>query len=79
MTMVIIHFFFYFFAGAEQKKDNETVEAEDVRDSLLELTRNRYRGWTHEMTATPENGVGRDQHQLHNHQQIGAYPHQFHS
>ncbi|KAL2996332.1 hypothetical protein AAZX31_10G267300 [Glycine max] len=62
-----------------EKKDNETVEAEDVRDSLLELTRNRYRGWTHEMTATPENGVGRDQHQLHNHQQIGAYPHQFHS
>lgn len=48
--MVIIHFFFYFFAGAEQKKDNETVEAEDVRDSLLELMRNRYRGWTHEMT-----------------------------
>ncbi|TKY50749.1 Transcription factor ABORTED MICROSPORES [Spatholobus suberectus] len=62
-----------------EKKDSETVEAEDVRDSLLELTRNRYRGWTHEMTATSENDVGRDQHQLHN-PQMGAYhPHQFHS
>lgn len=62
-----------------EKKDSETVEAEDVRDSLLELTRNRYKGWSHEMTATSENnGVGRDQHQLHNHQ-IGAYSHQFHS
>lgn len=79
MTMIIQFFYFYFLWVFEQKKDSETVEAEDVRDSLLELTRNRYRGWTHEMTATPENGVGRDQHQLHNHQQIGAYPHQFHS
>ncbi|KAL2324000.1 hypothetical protein Fmac_023058 [Flemingia macrophylla] len=59
----------------ERKDSTETVEAEDVRDSLLELTRNRYRGWSHEMTATSENGVGRDQ----NHHQIGAYSHQFHS
>ncbi|KAJ1436309.1 hypothetical protein SESBI_04340 [Sesbania bispinosa] len=63
-----------------EKRDSEMVEAEDVRESLLELTRNRSRGWTHEMTASSENGVGRDQHHLHNHQ-IGAYhhPQQFHS
>ncbi|KAG4907416.1 hypothetical protein JHK86_055900 [Glycine max] len=62
-----------------EKKDSETVEAEDVRDSLLELMRNRYRGWTHEMTATSGNSVESDQHQLHNHNQMGAYPHEFHS
>ncbi|KAL9317057.1 hypothetical protein ACSQ67_013574 [Phaseolus vulgaris] len=56
-----------------EKKDSESVEAEDVRESLLELTRNRYRGWSHEVTANSENGVGRDQHQ------IAAYPHHFHT
>ncbi|QCE08706.1 transcription factor MYC2 [Vigna unguiculata] len=56
-----------------EKKDNESVEAEDVRESLLELTRNRYRGWSHEVTATSENGVGRDQHQ------IPSYSHHFHT
>ncbi|KAK7357876.1 hypothetical protein VNO80_17173 [Phaseolus coccineus] len=56
-----------------EKKDSESVEAEDVRESLLELTRNRYRGWSHEVTADSENGVGRDQHQ------IAAYPHHFHT
>ncbi|XP_061364738.1 transcription factor ABORTED MICROSPORES [Gastrolobium bilobum] len=63
-----------------EKKDSEMVEgAEDLRDSLIELTRNRPREWTHEMTATSENGVGRDQHLLHNHQMGGYHPHQFHS
>ncbi|KAK7343341.1 hypothetical protein VNO77_12005 [Canavalia gladiata] len=62
-----------------EKKDSEMVEAEDVRDSLLELTRNRYRGWTNEMTATSENGVGRDQHHLHNNHMGAYHPHQFHS
>ncbi|KAE9618502.1 putative transcription factor bHLH family [Lupinus albus] len=57
-----------------EKKDSEMVEAEDVRESLLELTRNPCKGWNHEMTATSENGVGRDQHHLHNNQ-IGAYHH----
>ncbi|KAK7390816.1 hypothetical protein VNO78_18911 [Psophocarpus tetragonolobus] len=61
-----------------EKKDTETVEAEDLRDSLLELTRNRYRGWTHEMTPTSENVLAKDQIQLHNHH-IGAYSHQFHT
>jgi len=61
------------FLNVEQKKDSESVEAEDVRESLLELTRNRYRGWSHEVTANSENGVGRDQHQ------IAAYPHHFHT
>lgn len=79
MTMIIQFFYFYFLWVFEQKKDSETVEAEDVRDSLLELMRNRYRGWTHEMTATSGNSVESDQHQLHNHNQMGAYPHEFHS
>ncbi|XP_022640714.1 transcription factor ABORTED MICROSPORES isoform X2 [Vigna radiata var. radiata] len=56
-----------------EKKDNETVEAEDVRESLLELTRNRYRGWSHEVTPTSENAVGRDQHQ------ISSFSHHFHA
>ncbi|KAG2401124.1 Transcription factor ABORTED MICROSPORES Basic helix-loop-helix protein [Vigna angularis] len=56
-----------------EKKDNETVEAEDVRESLLELTRNRYRGWSHEVTPTSENAVGRDQHQ------IPSFSHHFHT
>ncbi|KAK7270176.1 hypothetical protein RIF29_23132 [Crotalaria pallida] len=62
-----------------EKKDSEMVEAEDVRDSLLELTRNPCKGWNHEMMTSSENGVGRDQHHLHNHQ-MGAYHlHQFHT
>lgn len=67
--MVII----LFLNNVEQKKDNETVEAEDVRESLLELTRNRYRGWSHEVTPTSENAVGRDQHQ------ISSFSHHFHA
>ncbi|XP_027364813.1 transcription factor ABORTED MICROSPORES [Abrus precatorius] len=62
-----------------EKKDSEMVEAEDVRDSLMELTRNRSRGWTHEMTATSDNGVSRDQHHLSSHQMGAYHPHQFHS
>ncbi|XP_019432464.1 PREDICTED: transcription factor ABORTED MICROSPORES-like, partial [Lupinus angustifolius] len=62
-----------------EKKDSEMVEAEDVRDSLLELTRNPCKGWNHEMTATSENGVGRDQHHLHNNQMGAYHPHQYHT
>ncbi|KAK2373959.1 transcription factor ABORTED MICROSPORES [Trifolium repens] len=41
-----------------EKKESEIVEAEDVRDSLLEPTRNRSTCWSHEMTtSTSENGV----------------------
>ncbi|KAK2388821.1 glucuronokinase [Trifolium repens] len=39
-------------------EESEIVEAEDVRDSLLEPTRNRSTCWSHEMTtSTSENGV----------------------
>ncbi|KAL5066835.1 hypothetical protein RYX36_017722 [Vicia faba] len=62
-----------------EKKESEIVEAEDVRDSLLELTRNRSACWSDEMTATSsENGViSKDQHDQ---QTAAAYhSHQFHS
>ncbi|CAL5210157.1 unnamed protein product [Lathyrus oleraceus] len=62
-----------------EKKESEIIEAEDVRDSLIELTRNRSACWSDEMTATSsENGViSKDQH---DHQINAAYhTHQFHS
>ncbi|KAJ7978637.1 putative Transcription factor [Quillaja saponaria] len=60
-----------------EKKDSEIVQAEDVRDSLLEITRNPFGEWT-EMGKASENGNGRDYqpHHHHNHQ-ISPY-HQLH-
>ncbi|KAF7810768.1 transcription factor ABORTED MICROSPORES [Senna tora] len=70
-----------------EKRENEMVEAEDVRESLLELMRNPCRGWNHEMNTAStaiasENGVARSeyhqQHHLHNHHNMGAYHHPHH-
>ncbi|KAK2458921.1 basic helix-loop-helix (bHLH) DNA-binding superfamily protein [Trifolium repens] len=63
-----------------EKKESEIVEAEDVRDSLLELTRNRSTCWSHEMTTSTssENGViSRDQHDHQINAAAAYHPHQF--
>ncbi|CAL2279698.1 unnamed protein product [Prunus armeniaca] len=44
-----------------ERKDSEMVEADDVRDSLLELTRNPSR-WCSEIAKAAENGVSFDNH-----------------
>ncbi|PQQ14438.1 hypothetical protein Pyn_20067 [Prunus yedoensis var. nudiflora] len=44
-----------------ERKDSEMVEADDVRDSLLELTRNPS-GWRSEIAKAEENGIGFDNH-----------------
>uniref|UniRef100_A0A2N9FLJ0 BHLH domain-containing protein n=1 Tax=Fagus sylvatica TaxID=28930 RepID=A0A2N9FLJ0_FAGSY len=63
-----------------QKRDSEVVQANDVRDSLLELTRNPSRGWP-EMAKASENGGGTDYHHshhyLHNHH-ANSYHHHLH-
>ncbi|XP_050262852.1 transcription factor ABORTED MICROSPORES [Quercus robur] len=63
-----------------QKRDSEIVQADHVRDSLLELTRNPSRGWP-EMAKASENGGGTDyhhnHHHLHNHH-ASSYHHHLH-
>lgn len=41
-----------FFIPVLQKNDNEMVQAEHVRNSLLEITRNTSRGWHDDQMAT---------------------------
>ncbi|KAL4358222.1 hypothetical protein AHAS_Ahas09G0265100 [Arachis hypogaea] len=71
-----------------EKKDSDMVEAEDVRDSLLELTRNpSCRVWSNNNTKnnnpTSENSngvaVGRDHHHHHHHHMPAYHPHPFHT
>lgn len=60
---------FYLFFGW-QKKDSEVVEADEVRDSLLELTRNPLRWRSEEIAKAKEIGIGLDnQHDHHHHHQ----------
>ncbi|XP_058215873.1 transcription factor ABORTED MICROSPORES-like isoform X3 [Rhododendron vialii] len=68
-----------------EKMDSEMVQADDVRDSLLEIT--RFGGWPDQMAKTSENGDGMDYHHhhhvhgsncsngLHNHQTCSHHLH----
>ncbi|XVF45554.1 hypothetical protein PTKIN_Ptkin02bG0215400 [Pterospermum kingtungense] len=70
-----------------EKKDSEMVQADHVRDSLLELTRNPSKGLA-EMAKASENNNGGEcnyhnqqqfQHHLHNHNaQISSHHHHLH-
>lgn len=61
-------------AYMSQRKDSEMVEADHVRESLLELTRNPPRGWPEMSKAASEqiNGSGSNSidnyHHYHHHQ-----------
>ncbi|KAG6651568.1 transcription factor ABORTED MICROSPORES-like [Carya illinoinensis] len=64
-----------------EKRDSEMVEADHVRDSLLELTRTPSRSGWPEM-AKAENGGGMDYHQnqnhLHDHHAAASFHHHHH-
>ncbi|XP_050231040.1 transcription factor ABORTED MICROSPORES [Mercurialis annua] len=60
-----------------EKKDSEMVQAEYVRESLLELTRDPSRGWP-EMAKATENGNGMDYHPHHHHHHLHHHMHNNH-
>uniref|UniRef100_A0A803LGC4 Plant bHLH transcription factor ACT-like domain-containing protein n=2 Tax=Chenopodium quinoa TaxID=63459 RepID=A0A803LGC4_CHEQI len=70
-----------------KKRDSESVQAEYLRDSLLEATRNQAGFWSEMAKASSENGSGIDhrhqnqmyglQHHIHNHH-IGPFHNHFH-
>ncbi|KAL8242363.1 hypothetical protein R6Q59_012665 [Mikania micrantha] len=55
-----------------ERKDSEMVQADHVRESLLEITRNPSKGWAETSTKAPENGHGMMDHHHH-------HPHNHHS
>ncbi|PSS12115.1 Transcription factor ABORTED MICROSPORES like [Actinidia chinensis var. chinensis] len=58
-----------------EKRDSEMVQAEDVRDSLLEITRNPSgSGWS-EMAKVSENGNSKDYHHNHSYHPNGNHSH----
>nr|XP_016515457.1 PREDICTED: transcription factor ABORTED MICROSPORES-like [Nicotiana tabacum]XP_016515458.1 PREDICTED: transcription factor ABORTED MICROSPORES-like [Nicotiana tabacum]XP_016515459.1 PREDICTED: transcription factor ABORTED MICROSPORES-like [Nicotiana tabacum]XP_016515460.1 PREDICTED: transcription factor ABORTED MICROSPORES-like [Nicotiana tabacum]XP_016515462.1 PREDICTED: transcription factor ABORTED MICROSPORES-like [Nicotiana tabacum] len=71
-----------------EKRDNEMVQADHVRESLLELTRNPSKGWSEMGRPSSENNANgstnylhNNQHQHHlenNHQKQAANSHHFH-
>ncbi|KAD1514665.1 hypothetical protein E3N88_42696 [Mikania micrantha] len=48
-----------------ERKDSEMVQADHVRESLLEITRNPSKGWAETSTKAPENGHGMMDHHHH--------------
>ncbi|XP_024988957.1 transcription factor ABORTED MICROSPORES [Cynara cardunculus var. scolymus] len=50
-----------------ERKDSEMVQADHVRESLLEITRNPSKGWPETSTKAPENGHGIMDHHHHHH------------
>ncbi|KAJ9560546.1 hypothetical protein OSB04_005706 [Centaurea solstitialis] len=51
-----------------ERKDSEMVQADHVRESLLEITRNPSKGWPETSTKPLENGHGIMDHHHHHHQ-----------
>ncbi|CAI9112669.1 OLC1v1013142C1 [Oldenlandia corymbosa var. corymbosa] len=61
-----------------EKRDCDLVQADDVRESLLELTRNPSRPW-YEISKISDNGDRMDQqHQVHHHQHQHHHRHHAH-
>ncbi|GFS36534.1 basic helix-loop-helix (bHLH) DNA-binding superfamily protein [Actinidia rufa] len=56
-----------------EKRDSEMVQAEDVRDSLLEITRNP--SGSSEMAKVSENGNSKDYHHNHSYHPNGNHSH----
>ncbi|KAL8223954.1 hypothetical protein R6Q57_019429 [Mikania cordata] len=48
-----------------ERKDSEMVQADHVRESLLEITRNPSKGWAETSTKAPENGHSMMDHHHH--------------
>ncbi|KAL3512811.1 hypothetical protein ACH5RR_025528 [Cinchona calisaya] len=57
-----------------ERKDSEMLQADHVRESLLELTRNPSRGWP-EIAKGSENVDKMDFHQLHHHHHYHSHLH----
>jgi hypothetical protein len=60
------------------KKDSEIVQAEYLRDSLLEMTRNQSSEWTEMAAKAQGGGAGSSHHHLDQFQHQYFHQHQFH-
>ncbi|PRQ24979.1 putative transcription factor bHLH family [Rosa chinensis] len=60
-----------------EKKDSELVEADEVRDSLLELTRNPLKWRSEEMAKASEIGIGLDNNHHHHPHHQNLHNHHF--
>ncbi|CBI37859.3 unnamed protein product, partial [Vitis vinifera] len=56
-----------------EKRDSEMVQADHVRDSLLELTKNPSEKWHGQMAYASENGGGLDFHNHHHHHHLHSH------
>nr|XP_043626965.1 transcription factor ABORTED MICROSPORES [Erigeron canadensis] len=62
-----------------ERKDSEMVQADHLRESLLEITRNPSKGWPESSTKASENGHGMLDHHHHNHNHRHNHNHNHHN
>ncbi|XP_077221543.1 basic helix-loop-helix (bHLH) DNA-binding superfamily protein isoform X2 [Tasmannia lanceolata] len=61
-----------------EKRDDEVVQAEQVRDSLLELTRNPNEVWSDQGRATENGAIDYHHHHNHHHHHLNSHHHPHH-